>query len=55
MTIGHEYFIDIKMADRIFHTYGEFIITLIGTNGKSEPLKFERLVKPSKTFLIDPH
>ncbi|XP_045200341.1 inactive pancreatic lipase-related protein 1-like [Mercenaria mercenaria] len=41
---GHEYFIDIRMSDRMFHTYGEFIITLVGTNGKSEPLKFESLM-----------
>ena len=41
---GHEYFVDIKVADRTLHTYGEFIITLVGTDGTSEPLKFERFV-----------
>ncbi|KAL4219799.1 hypothetical protein ACF0H5_020211 [Mactra antiquata] len=41
---GREYFVDIKMSDRMYHTYGEFIITLVGTNGKSEPLKFESLM-----------
>merc|ERR1712150_85772 len=38
---GHEYFVDIKAADNMYRTYGEFMVTLIGTKGSSEALKLE--------------
>ncbi|KAH3806008.1 hypothetical protein DPMN_134318 [Dreissena polymorpha] len=41
---GHEYFVDVVMSDQMAHTYGEFMITLVGTKGHSEPLKFESLM-----------
>ncbi|KAH3806023.1 hypothetical protein DPMN_134333 [Dreissena polymorpha] len=41
---GHEYFVDVAMSDQMLHTKGEFMITLVGTKGRSEPLKFESLM-----------